>query len=203
MRACPSQSELDSNTILYLSPRNVQRISMRGTDPQPGHRYPRVVAASWGKGDPQKDAITLVYLDENGILRDNLKVDNLFDEDNKDTVKDLIKIRNPSVIVISGLSIHTTKLVSKFKELFKPDGIPIIYGYDDVARLYQHSKRADEEFSALSPIAKYCVGLARFTQSPLNEYAALGEDICALSLDDEAQNLVSFLLDFQCDTYTL
>jgi transcription elongation factor SPT6 len=57
--------------------------------------------------------------------------------------------------------------------------IPVIYINDEVARIYQHSKRAANEFSALSVTAKYCVGLARYTQSPLNEYAALGSDITA------------------------
>jgi hypothetical protein len=47
-----------------------------------------------------------------------------------------------------------------------------------------------EEFSALSPTAKYCVGLARYTQSPLNEYAALGTDITAISFDEDVQLLV-------------
>ena len=61
----------------------------------------------------------------------------------------------------------------------------------NVARMYQHSKRAKEEFSALTLTAKYCVGIARYTQSPVNEFAALGEDLAALTLDDEIQNMAS------------
>jgi transcription elongation factor SPT6 len=69
--------------------------------------------------------------------------------------------------------------------------IPVIYVFDDVARIYQHSKRAADEFSALSPVAKYCVGLARYAQSPLNEYAAMGADITAISFEeDDDQHLV-------------
>jgi hypothetical protein len=32
---------------------------------------------SWGKGDPQKDPITLVFLDEAGRLREYTRTDNL------------------------------------------------------------------------------------------------------------------------------
>ena len=53
-----------------------------------------------------------------------------------------------------------------------------------VARLYQHSPRADDEFSSFAPVAKYCIGLARYMQSPLNEYAALGPDIVAINFDE-------------------
>ncbi|GAA5947807.1 hypothetical protein JCM3765_001092 [Sporobolomyces pararoseus] len=57
------------------------------------------------------------------------------------------------------------------------------YVNDEVARIYQNSARAATEFSELSPVAKYCVGLARYAQSPLNEYAALGQDLAALTYD--------------------
>jgi hypothetical protein len=36
--------------------------------------------------------------------------------------------------------------------------------------------------------------LARYAQSPLNEFAALGSDIAAITLDDEDQQLVSMPL---------
>ena len=47
--------------------------------------------------------------------------------------------------------------------------------HDNVARIYQHSQRT-AEFCTLSPIAKYCVRLARYVQSLWNEFAALGSD---------------------------
>jgi transcription elongation factor SPT6 len=43
-----------------------------------------VLAISSGKGDPQKDAITLVFLDEAGRLREHTKIDNLVDHELKD-----------------------------------------------------------------------------------------------------------------------
>ncbi|GAA5857832.1 hypothetical protein JCM8547_005996 [Rhodosporidiobolus lusitaniae] len=64
------------------------------------------------------------------------------------------------------------------------------YVFDEVARIYQNSPRAAMEFSELSTIGKYCVGLARYIQSPLNEYAALGADLSALSYDPN-QKLLS------------
>ena len=66
--------------------------------------------------------------------------------------------------------------------------------HDDAARIYHHSKRAAEEFSVLPPNAKYCVGLARYFQSPLNDFAALGSDITAISLEEDDQQLVCIYL---------
>ena len=174
-----------------------------------------MLAISWGKGDPQKDAITIVLLDEMGRLREQVKVDNLVDRDYHDEFIDLLKRRRPDVIVVGGFTMATTKLSSRIKEIVNGKvpssdaegnllgwgteptneqvfNIPVIYLNDEVARIYQHSKRAAAEFSTLSPIAKYCVGLARYAQNPLNEYAALGPDVVAISLEDEDQHLVSF-----------
>lgn len=165
-----------------------------------------MLVISWGKGDPNKDAITLVYLDEAGRLRDHAKIDNLYDQDNLDEFLFLLDNKKPDVAVVGGFSIATLKLMQRVKEVLRgttlsgQDGngwgnskafdIPVIYVHDDVARIYQHSKRAAQEFTALSPTAKYCVGLARYVQSPLNEFAALGPDITAISFDEENQNLV-------------
>ncbi|BGP25171.1 transcription elongation factor SPT6 [Rhodotorula toruloides] len=61
--------------------------------------------------------------------------------------------------------------------------------YDEIAKIYQNSQRAAQEFTELSTLGKYCVGLARYTQSPLNEYAALGQDLTALSYDPNQKYL--------------
>ncbi|KIY43359.1 hypothetical protein FISHEDRAFT_53087 [Fistulina hepatica ATCC 64428] len=166
---------------------------------------PTVLALSWGKGDPQRDAITVVFLDEEGRLREHTNIDNLADPSLRTEFIDLVSRREPDVIVISGFSIATLKLSEKVKKLLhagtRPESevsaqdkpafdIPVIYGYDDVARIYQHSKRAEEEFSTLTQIARYCVGLARYTQNPLNEFAALGADITAIAFEEEDQHLV-------------
>ena len=149
----------------------------------------------------------MIFVDEAGRLKRHTKLDNLVDQDNLDEFIDILRRRKPDVIVIGGFSMATAKLAQRIKEIVqrKDEGgleqsysaeeefrIPVIYVFDDVARMYQHSKRAADEFSALSPIAKYCVGLARYTQSPLNEYAALGPDITSISFDEDNQQLVSF-----------
>lgn len=175
-----------------------------------------VLAVSWGKGDPHKDAITLVFVDDEGRMREHTKIDNLSDTEMKDEFIDLIRRRKPSVIVVGGFSVATLRLMQLVKLRIghtRPsvDGenawgnaeqdanteffdIPVTYVHDDVARIYQHSKRANNEFSALSPTAKYCVGLARYIQSPLNEYAALGADITAIAFEDDEQHLVRLLV---------
>lgn len=161
----------------------------------------------------------MVYVDEAGRMRETTKIDNLHDPDNKDEFIDFVQRRKPDVAVIGGFSIATLKLSNLVKEIFhgRANGdpeqgwsgpndealnIPAIYVHDDIARIYQHSKRAAEEFSALSPTAKYCVGLARYAQSPLNEFAALGPDISAISFDEDNQNLVG-ALSFLLPTFTL
>lgn len=113
---------------------------------------------------------------------------------------DLIKKRPWNVIVIGGFSIATTKLVMRVKELLHPpnlfnersehDHIAVTYALDETARIFQHSTRAAEEFPSWPPIAKYCAGLARYIQSPLNEYAALGPDITSISFEEDHQQLI-------------
>jgi transcription elongation factor SPT6 len=167
-----------------------------------------VLAVSWGKGDPLKDAITLVILDEAGRFREHMKIDNLVDNETVAEFLDLVRRRKPDVVVVGGFTMATSKLCQSVKELLRGEGnntgsgwgggeangqafdIPVTFVYDEVARIYQHSKRAADEFSALSLTAKYCVGLARYAQSPLNEYAALGNDITAIAFDEDDQHLV-------------
>ena len=51
---------------------------------------PTALAISWGKGDPHKDPIFLVYADEKGEMRENIRLDNLVDEDNKEEYFNLL-----------------------------------------------------------------------------------------------------------------
>jgi transcription elongation factor SPT6 len=162
---------------------------------------------SWGKGDPQKDHITLVFLDEAGRLREHTRIDNLNDLEFQDEFRDFVRRRKPDVIAVGGLSVATTKLSSQIKETLHQtlaeDGsfanpgdapefsrIAITYVFDEIARKYQHSSRVADEFATFSPIIKYCIGLARYLQNPLNEYAALGPDITAITFEEEYQHLV-------------
>ncbi|VDB95810.1 unnamed protein product, partial [Peniophora sp. CBMAI 1063] len=175
--------------------------------PEPG-QIPNVVAMSWGKGDPQEDAISIVFTDEMGRLREHAKIDNLNDTDFREEFKDLLIRRKPDCIIIGGFSVATLKLSLRVKELLQGTSeqaegqgssskeqedlstIPVFYGQDEVARIFQHSKRADEEFTGASAIAKYWIGLARYVQSPLNEYAALASDITAITFEEDHQPLI-------------
>lgn len=138
-------------------------------------------------------------------MRENVQMENLTDPDNETAFRDFLKRRRPDVIVVGGFSVTTTHLAKRIKDILNPhrnsgpddeprndnsNDIPVIYMIDDVARLFQHSKRADEEFNYLPLTGRYCIGLARYTQSPLNEFAALGSDITAITFDEESQPLV-------------
>lgn len=119
----------------------------------------------------------------------------------------LLKRRRPDAIVVNGFSARTAELKAAVAELSKTahhelvndedlQGIAIEHAradvisvFDDVARLYQHSKRAASEFPELSVLARYCIGLARYAQSPVNEFAALGDDLVAVQFD-AAQRLL-------------
>ncbi|KAK0547552.1 Transcription elongation factor spt6 [Tilletia horrida] len=60
--------------------------------------------------------------------------------------------------------------------------IDTITVHDDLARRFRTSERAAQEFPGLDSIGRYCVGLARYAQSPLNEFAALGSDLADIEV---------------------
>ena len=72
---------------------------------------PSILAMSRGKGDPQKDAIALVFVDKAGKLQEWTKIDNLVDPELWDEFTDLLKCRRPNLIVIGGFTMATSKLV--------------------------------------------------------------------------------------------
>nr|CDI51126.1 related to transcriptional regulator protein SPT6 [Melanopsichium pennsylvanicum 4] len=187
-------------------------------------RIPRVLAVSHGGGDPRKDVVQAVYLDERGRFREHNTFDDLrplsprqmqerelerersrgkseFPDHRADFVK-LLKLRKPDVVVVSGWSVRTAELKRNIRELvdmahqeiceddrletdLERDQalIDVVTCRDDVARIYQHSSRAAEEFPELSELGRYCLALARYAQSPVNEFAALGDDLTAVILD--------------------
>ena len=121
---------------------------------------PSVMAMSWGKGDPHKDSIAVVFLDEAGRLREHTKLDNLVNTENQDEFLDMIKRRRPDVIAVGGFSIATTKLARRIKELIdgsknsgdRSDEVPstpVIYVHDDVARILRDQSPVDyREFNS-------------------------------------------------------
>lgn len=134
----------------------------------------------------------------------------------RETFKDLLERRRPQVIVVGGFSPNTKRLMGDIQQIASEVTQTIldrrddedededitqdereararfeaVFVFDDVARIYQNSKRAATEFPELSSLGKYCVALARYAQSPLNEYAALGSGDLASVTYDQNQKLV-------------
>lgn len=128
---------------------------------------------------------------------------------NKEILVEFLRRRRPQMIAISGFSTATkalrdnvVKIGEEVSALIMREGddddedddeelteqmrsdraqFVVSYMFDDVARIYQNSTRAAMEFPELSKLGKYCVGLGRYVQSPLNEYAALGPDLLAIN----------------------
>ncbi|KAL4401577.1 Transcription elongation factor Spt6 [Malassezia pachydermatis] len=179
---------------------------------------PRVLAVSHGTGDPRRSEICAIFLDEFGRLLDRATYDTLRapravnDEETPEANPQtqflaLLRRRRPDVVVVNGFSPRSQDLKNQIQELvtraleeriqeeqlegaaIEHARIDVVSVYDDVARLYQHSARAATEFPELSVLARYCVGLARYAQSPVNEFAALGADVTAVQFDP-AQRLL-------------
>ncbi|ODQ64228.1 hypothetical protein NADFUDRAFT_83784 [Nadsonia fulvescens var. elongata DSM 6958] len=159
---------------------------------------PRVLSISAGMGDFSKDAILAVYIDEDSRIIDRAKLGDPRSEDFKNEFVELVTRRKPDVIGLSGFSVSSEKLYGILKNIIEenhlkssdeettdnqqqPD-IELIWVQDEVARLYQNSKRAELEFPDSPPLERYLISLARYVQSPLLEYAALGSEISGIPI---------------------
>ncbi|OAQ35444.1 transcription elongation factor Spt6 [Linnemannia elongata AG-77] len=142
----------------------------------------RVVAISHGAGS-SKDAIQVAFVDDKGKFMDHMKIDNLRDEKSQKDLIDFLDRRRPDVIVVGGFTVNTRRLVEQVEKVvgdlreLRGDDISVIMTNDEVARLYQHSKAAQEDHPEANPLTRYCISLARLIQNPMNEYAALGRDL--------------------------
>lgn len=191
---------------------------------------PTVLALSNGMGDPKRDDVVAVYLDQDGHFREHVKVSNMFEpsETEREQLTELLKRRRPQVCVVGGFSPNARRLLEDFltfargvsEELVRDEVDQVdedaedkrltaeqltaratfetVFVFDDVARIYSNSQRASLEFPDLGKLGKYCVGLARYAQSPLNEYAALGSDLSALTYDQN-QKFVSVRVELRFD----
>ncbi|RDI81086.1 Pentafunctional AROM polypeptide [Venturia inaequalis] len=179
---------------------------------------PRVLALSNGNGVLNRDAICWVYLEDDGRVLENGKFIDLrpgnaekYQSDGKDikNLVELVKRRRPDVIAVSGFAPETRKLYKDLQDIVEknqlmlPDfdededqhddednKLEVIMVNDEVARLYHTSQRAVSEFPTYAPIARYTIGLARYVQNPMLEYAALGKNIISISFDP-SQDLLS------------
>lgn len=179
---------------------------------------PAVVAISHGRGDHKRDSVIVVSLDDEGALQGNLIVDTLRgDPKHREKLQKFLQDQQPDVVVVGGFAPATARLMSDIRQVVsdanesikqqaeennnsntdpseEPITIETIYSYDHTARLYQNSKKAASEFPTLSTLGKYCVGLARYVQSPLHEFAALGSDMTAIYYDSAQKYLSNELL---------
>lgn len=166
---------------------------------------PNVLALSFGKGDFDS-AVVGAFVRDTGKVSDFFKSDSnpSRDRESEENFAGQLKVfiernlRNnkPDVIVVSGINTNSKRLFEIVKNFVSnhkiyaniddlPEGtapqlIPVIWGQDETARLYQNSERALIELSDKPTLVKYCVGLARYVQSPLLEYVSLGDDILSL-----------------------
>ncbi|KAK9447616.1 SH2 domain-containing protein [Limtongia smithiae] len=168
---------------------------------------PRVISLSNGMGDPIKDATVCIFMDDQGRLVDTLKLGDMRDDLFRVQLVDFVKRCKPDVMCMAGFSvssnrlyrelleiIHQEKLTTPEDESGQESALELVWVNDEVARLYQNSPRAIEEFSELAPLVRYCIALARYVQSPLLEYAAMGKDIFAIEFHRQQTSLPRDLL---------
>ena len=155
-------------------------------------QVPAVLAISNGKGDAAQDAVTCAFVDGNGHLLEEIKLPDLRELENKRTLANFIERRRPDVVGIGGFSVQTSKLHDEIVQMMqdrKDIQKQVLYVNDEVARLYQNSKRGIEEFPTLGPLTRYCIALARYLQNPLMEYLAMDRDVIAIPVHKH-QNLI-------------
>lgn len=173
---------------------------------------PSVLALSVGLGD-YDSAVVGAFVQDNGRVGELFKLENnpLRDRDNdekfagqlKEFFDHSLRHSKPDVIAICGYNPVSRRLYDLVRQFVEnnqiaaeaaPDAeaqlVPVIWGQDETARMYQNSERARLEMSDKPTLVKYCVGVARYVQNPLLEYVALGDDIVSLSLY-EHQHLVA------------
>lgn len=163
---------------------------------QKDSKVPRVLTLSCGQGRFGSDAIIGVLLNRKGeFVKDFKIVDNPFDRNHpeafEETLDNIIQTCEPHAIGINGPNPRTQRFHKKVVEVIqkkqimdkKGQLISVVYVEDETALRFQGSKRAHEEFANKAPLIKYCIGLARYMQSPLLEYAnLLPEELMSLAI---------------------
>lgn len=82
---------------------------MRPFSPKDGGEVPSVLALSNGRGDI-RDAVIAVLLDKRGNILVQTKFDNLRDEADRESFMDLVIKKNPDVVTVGGMSVHTARV---------------------------------------------------------------------------------------------
>src|SRR5579871_523566 len=153
---------------------------------------PTVLAISCGSGDFSRDAVVCTFVDDTGRLVEQIKLPDVKELENKNALAEFIERRNPDVVGIAGFSVHTVRLHDDIIKMMKDRSEvtrQVVYVNDEVARLYQNSKRGVEEFPDVGTLTRYCIALARYMQNPLMEYLAMGRDVTSIPVHKQ-QHLV-------------
>ncbi|KAF2726305.1 transcription elongation factor spt6 [Polychaeton citri CBS 116435] len=169
---------------------------------------PRVLALTNGSG-ARDHAIFWAYIEENGRCLENGKFEDLrlgnadkYVSQGKDVdaLVELVDRRKPDVIAVGGMSVETRKLYKDLQDIVEKhdlrgntyeddedretsDPLEVMIANDEVARLYHESERAAIEHAGLPKWTRYAIAMAKYLQSPMKEYAALGRDITSIRFD--------------------
>lgn len=81
--------------------------------------------------------------------------------------------------------------VQEFDAKIAPSLVPLIFVSDATAKMYMDSEEAGKEYPSLPINGRYALGLARYTQNPLNAYCKLGKQIANVTFMEHHQKLVS------------
>lgn len=174
---------------------------------------PRVLAVSGGNCQFGQDAIICTFVDDDGQPKEFLKLGDPQGAEFKQKFADLVRAREPDVIALAGFTVNSNRLHQSLEQIVEVEkltvenedqktksNLPIVWVNDEVARLYQNAKGA-EEFSDQPPLGRYCVALARYLQSPLYEYAALGmRELCSLHHHELQHLLPTDMLEHAIET---
>ena len=146
----------------------------------------KVMAVSWGEGG--QDAVTFTAIvDDKGRVLDQQRISRLHEKHHAsnseewDRLLTLVTEHQPSCILVAGRGLATrnllediTKEVSRLKLGRTPPSV--LYGEDDVARVFSESPRGTREWPDLSPRLRYCISVARRWICPLFELTALADE---------------------------
>lgn len=80
--------------------------------------------------------------------------------------------------------------LARFDDDLEPSLTPLIFVNDATARLYMNSEEAAKDHPELPPNGRFALGLALYTQNPLNAYCRLGRQVAAISYVEHHQKLV-------------
>lgn len=97
---------------------------------------------------------------------------------------------NPPVSAAFDDPEHYAHELAHFDDRLRPHMIPMIFPSDATARLYMTSEEAEKEHPTLPANGRYALGLARYTQNPLNSYCKVARSIASVTFVEHHQKLV-------------